>query len=112
MRFRDDALKIVQVNYELTDHMGKVLQDELKVGILATSAKEALSQLRKIISKQCEIRINQIGDGGCIHIISDEVTSVLTGRVKNEKLKTETTTEEGENVRKAGRPPGSKNKPK
>lgn len=115
MIFREGNLKVIQVNYELVDKTGRLLQAEVKAGILATTPQQALQQLRKVISRNCEIRINQLGDAGCIHIITDEVVNILTGKDKNTKAKTEEageTLEDGTPVRKAGRPPGSKNKPK
>jgi len=111
MIFRTDDLKVIQVHYELTDRTGRLLQNEVKAGILALTPQQALQQLRKIISNKCEIRINKIGDAGVVNIITDEVINLLIGKEKNTKAKTNDV--DGTPVKnKGGRPPGSKNKPK
>lgn len=110
MIFRDKELLIIYVVYELTERTsGRIVQGENKVGILAKSSDDALRKLRQVINKACEIRVNQLIDGGSIHLIADEATNVILGKEKNVKLTEKPTTNGG---KKAGRPPGSKNKPK
>ena len=109
MIYREGELKIVVVHYELTDNMGKTVQEELKAGFLARSAEDAIRQLRKLINRNTNIRINQIGDNGCIHVITEDVINAITNKTKKTKTND---TETNENAKKAGRPPGAKNKPK
>ena len=107
MIFRDGELKIVSIHYELTDNMGKIVKGEDIAGFIATSADEAIRQLRKHINKNVNIRINQIGNNGCVHVITDEVIDLLTNKTKKVKSNIEEKLK-----KKGGRPPGAKNKPK
>lgn len=106
MIFREGQIKIIKVSYELTDKMGKMLQEEMTAGIAAATPQEALAQLREMINPQAEIRVNQLASSGCIHVITNGVMNMITNKEKNIK----TNDEDGK--KRAGRPAGSKNKPK